>query len=135
MMIDRRMFATLAAGLALGAVAASAWSAATPPPAKGYVVAEIDVTDIEGYRAYGAQAFAVIQAFGGRFLTRGGRTIAVEGTPPGQRVMIIEFDSFEQARAFEYSKAYRDIAPLRHRTSRSRIFLLEGTADAAASAP
>lgn len=134
-MLDRKTIITLFAGLGVGACAASAWSADTPPPPKAYVVAEINVKDIEGYREYGQQAFPVIQKYQGTFLTRGGTTIAVEGAPPAQRVMIIEFPSLEQAKKFEYSKDYTDIAPLRQRTSDSRLFIVEGTNNVAASAP
>jgi len=134
-MINRKTAITLIAGTIIGAAGASALLADTPAAPKGYVVAEINVTDLEGYRAYGEKAFPVIQQYGGKFLTRGGETIHVEGAAPAERVMIIEFESFEQAKKFEYSKEYTQIAPLRHSTSQSRIFLLEGTADVVKSAP
>lgn len=129
-----KMLGALVAGIALGACATAALSAGAAPP-KGYVVAEIDVKDPEAYRDYVAVAFPVIQKFGGRFLTRGGTTIPVEGRPPAQRVMIIEFASLEQAKAFEFSKDYTDIAPLRQKSADSRLFLVEGAADVAASRP
>lgn len=132
--MQRKMLGAMAAGIALGACATSALSA-DAPPAKGYVVAEIDVKDLAAYRTYVAAAFPVIEKFGGKFLTRGGTTIAVEGRPPAQRVMIIEFASLEQAKAFEYSKDYTDIAPLRQKAADSRLFLVEGAADVAASRP
>jgi len=129
-----KILGALVAGIALGACATAAISADTAPP-KGYVVAEIDVKDPEAYRDYVSQAFPVIQKFGGRFLTRGGTTIPVEGRLPAQRVMIIEFASLEQAKAFEFSKDYTDIAPLRRKSADSRLFLVEGAADVAASRP
>lgn len=98
-------------------------------PAKAYVIAEIDVKNLEGYRDYVAAAFPVIQQYGGRFLVRGGSAIAVEGRPPAQRVMVIEFESLEQAKKFEYSKEYTAIAQLRRRTSDSRLMIVEGTSD------
>ncbi|MBT2187690.1 DUF1330 domain-containing protein [Sphingobium nicotianae] len=134
-MIDRKTLATLAAGLVIGSLGATAWSAATPPPPKGYVVAEVNVKDLAAYRAYGDAAFPIIRKYGGTFLTRGGQTVAVEGAPPAQRVMIIEFASLEQAKRFEYSKDYTDIAPLRQKSADSRLFLVEGTNNAAASKP
>ncbi len=111
-----------------------ALSAAADPPPKAYVVAEIDVKDREAYREYVAAAFPIIQKYGGRFLTREGTTVAVEA---GRRrnAMIIEFASLEQAKTFEYSKDYTDIAPLRQRSADSRLFIIEGAADVAASRP
>lgn len=125
----------LVAGIALGLCAASALAADNPPPAKAYVVAEIDVKNLDTYREYVAAAFPIIQKYGGKFLTRGGTTIAVEGTPPAQRVMIIEFSSLAQAKAFEYSKEYTEIAPLRQSSADSRLFIVEGAADVAAARP
>lgn len=134
-MIDRKTLATLLAGLAIGAGGAAAWSADTAPAPKAYVVAEINVKDLPGYRSYTDAAFPVIQKYRGTFLTRGGQTIPVEGSPPAERVMIIEFESLEQAKKFEYSKEYTDIAPLRQRTSQSRLFIVEGTSNAAMTKP
>lgn len=146
---SRKTLAALLASIAIGSMGACSPSAesvdtsspsaesvdAPAPTPKGYVIAEINVTDIEGYREYVAVAAPIIEKYGGTFLARAGQTIHVEGQPPAERVMIIEFESLEQAKTFEYSKDYTDIAPLRQRTSTSRIFLLEGTANAAANVP
>ena len=123
------------AAMALGACTTMAPQRDIAMAPKAYVVAEIDVTDIDAYRDYVAAAFPIIQSFGGTFLTRGGTTIAVEGAPPAERVMIIEFDSLEQAKQFEYSQAYTDIAPLRQASARSRLFIVEGAPNPAQSAP
>ena len=126
---------SLALGLAIGACATNAFSADGRPPPKAYVVAEINVKDVAAYREYVAAAFPVIQLYGGKFLTRGGTSVAVEGAPPSERVMIIEFASLDRAKAFEYSKEYTDIAPLRRKSAESRLFIVEGTDDVAASRP
>lgn len=133
--MHRKKLCLLLAALAFGLCPANAVAAGGAPPAKAYVVAEIDVKDLEAYREYVAAAFPIIQKYGGKFLTRGGTTIAVEGAPPAQRVMIIEFASLEQAKAFEYSREYTAIAPLRRRSAESRLFIVEGAADVAAARP
>lgn len=130
-----KMLGSLTALVALGACAASALPAQGARAPKAYVVAEIEVKDLEAYRLYAAAAFPVIQKYGGKFLTRGGTSVPIEGQPPAERVMIIEFPSLEQAKAFEYSKDYTDIAPLRRASADSRLFIIEGTADAASSTP
>lgn len=131
----KNALASALAGIALSACATAAYSSNTPTSPKAYVVAEVDVKDLEAYREYVEAAFPVIQKYGGRFLTRGGTTVAVEGRVPAQRVMIIEFASLDQAKTFEYSKEYTDIAPLRQKSSDSRLFLVEGVADVTASKP
>lgn len=134
-MTGKNTLAALAAGLTLGACGAAAPSADPLPPPKAYVVAEINVTDLDAYREYVQAAFPVIQKYGGKFLTRGGTTVHVEGLPPAERVMIIEFASLERAKEFEYSKDYTDIAPLRQKSAESRLFIVEGAADVASAAP
>jgi len=59
---------------------------------------------------------------------RGGQTVAVEGDAPAGRIVVIEFVSLAAAQSFEDSAEYRDVADLRHKAARSRVFLVEGTA-------
>ena len=99
---------------------------ATPLAGKGYVIAEITVTDPAAYKDYIAAVSPVVAQFGGKYIVRGGQVVAVEGDPPSGRVVVIEFDSLASARSFEYSKEYQAVAPLRRRASRSRVFLVEG---------
>jgi len=93
---------------------------------KGYVVAEITVTDPQAYKSYIAAVGPLVAHFGGRYIVRGGQVIAVEGDPPIGRFAVIEFDSLAAARSFEDSPEYQAIAPLRRKSARSRIFLVEG---------
>jgi uncharacterized protein (DUF1330 family) len=96
--------------------------------AKGYVVAEITVTDPEAYKQYAATVPPIAAKFGGRYLVRGGQTVTVEGDPPSGRIVVIEFESLAAARSFEESPDYQAIAPLRRKAAHSRVFLVEGTA-------
>jgi uncharacterized protein (DUF1330 family) len=122
----------LFAGVAIGAAAATALHAqapsATKPPA--FYISEFEVTDPEGIRSYSAQVAATFEPFGGRFIVRGGGTIAsLEGDAPNGRIVIIAFDSMEKARAWYDSPAYQAIKPIRHRSAKSRVFVVEGTAN------
>lgn len=99
--------------------------AATIAP-KGYVIAEITVTDAQAYKSYVAAVGPLVARFGGIYLVRGGQIIAVEGDPPMGRFVVIEFDSLAAAKSFEDSPEYQAIAPLRRKSARSRVFLVEG---------
>jgi uncharacterized protein (DUF1330 family) len=116
----------MALGLAGGAYAL----AKTAKPPKGYLVAEIEVTDAESYKAYAAKAGPIIAACGGKYLARGGKVEGMEGAPPAPRFVIVEFKSFDAAKACYQSKAYQDVAPVRQKASRSRFWLSEGLAPA-----
>ncbi|MEV7726039.1 DUF1330 domain-containing protein [Streptomyces sp. NPDC087917] len=76
--------------------------------AKGYwVSAYRTISDPEKLAAYGKLAGPAVEAGGGRMLARGGRVVAHdEGI--AERVVLIEFDSFEQAVAAHASEAYQE---------------------------
>jgi uncharacterized protein (DUF1330 family) len=112
--------------IGLLAVAAVGVVYAATPAAKGYVIAEITVIDAEAYKQYAAAVPAIAAKFGGKYLVRGGQTVAIEGEPPEGRIVVLEFESLAAARSFENSADYQAIAPLRQKAARSRVFLAEG---------
>ncbi|MFF8271647.1 DUF1330 domain-containing protein [Streptomyces sp. NPDC016562] len=74
---------------------------------KGYWVSVYPaVSDSEGLAAYDKLAGPAVRAGGGRLLSRGRRVVAHEAGIT-QRVVLIEFDSFEQAVAAYESEAYQ----------------------------
>ncbi len=116
-----------AAAAVLAASAVTLLRAAAPAVPKGYVIAEMTVTDPELLKQYAAAAAPIIVQMGGKYLVRGGQTASLEGAPPGDRFVVIEFESLAAARAFEDSAAYRAVAPMRIKATHSRVFLVEGT--------
>ena len=92
-----------------------------------YVIAEVEVTDPEAYKLYAAKAPGITLPAGGKYLVRAGKTETLEGEPPRNRIVVIEFESMEKARAFYYG-AYQEIIPLRQAASTGRMFLVEGAA-------
>ena len=118
----------LVGALVLIAAGAAASSADPVAAGKGYVIAEITVTDAEAYKQYAQAAAPIVTKFGGHYLVRGGQTVALEGEAPAGRIVVIEFGSLAAARAFETSAEYQSVAPLRYQAARSRVFLAEGTA-------
>ncbi|MCF1596877.1 DUF1330 domain-containing protein [Streptomyces muensis] len=76
--------------------------------AKGYWVSVYPaISDLERLTAYNELAGPAVQAGGGRVLSLlGGRVVAHEAGIT-QRVVLIEFDSFEQAVAAYESEAYQ----------------------------
>jgi len=94
-------------------------------PARGYVVIEGEVTDGEAIKPYAARVEDTLAPFHYEFLTRAGRTASLEGEPP-RNVIVIAFDSVDQAKAWYDSAAYTAIKPIRQRAAKSRIFIVEG---------
>ena len=92
---------------------------------KGYVIARVDVHDAEAYAKYAAAAGEAIRAHNGRPLARGGRSEALEG-PGRRRNVVIEFESYEQARAYYHSAAYQAAKAMREGAAEMEMVVVEG---------
>ena len=57
---------------------------------------------------------------------RGGRTEVLEGDWSPRRVVVIEFPSWDQLRAWYDSPAYAPLIALRQRTADARLVMVEG---------
>ena len=96
---------------------------------RGYVVAHLEVTDAEAFDAYRQRVPEVIHRHGGRYLIRGGRVHPLEGDWPVERLVVLEFDSVEKARAFYDSPEYQELIPLRQAGATGTLAIIEGMPD------
>ena len=92
---------------------------------KGYVISRVDVTNPEAYAGYAARADFAISTHGGRALARGGRFEVLEGKARTRNV-VIEFDSYEAARAYYHSAEYQAARALREGAAEIEMVLVEG---------
>ena len=93
--------------------------------AKGYWVAFADVNDPEGYKAYIAENAKAFRKYGGRFLTRGGKSEAPEGKPRS-RAVVIEFPTYIAAVECYRSPEYAVAMALRQGKSLMDLAIVEG---------
>lgn len=93
---------------------------------KAYVIANIDVHDLARYGEYVKLTPATVAPFGGRFIARGGRAENLEGGVPANRIVVLEFPSFDQAKAWYNSDAYRVAKGVRQSVSTGSLILIEG---------
>jgi uncharacterized protein (DUF1330 family) len=91
-----------------------------------YLILDIHVEDPEEYAAYRERAPATLEAYGGRYLVRGGPHEVVEGDWNPERVVVVEFPSVERAREWYESPEYQEIVGLRLRAAPSNTVLVEG---------
>lgn len=91
-----------------------------------YVIADVDVHDPEAYREYVQLVPATLEPFGGRFIVRGGSHALLEGDWQPHRLVVLEFPSAEQARAWHESSEYAAAKAMRQRASRGNLVLAEG---------
>ncbi len=95
---------------------------------KGYVLAEVEVTDSALFETYRPLASASIAAFGGRYLVRGGDPQVFEGDRPPRRMVLLEFDSPERATEWYRSPQYQQALAIRERCAKTHMMLLNGHA-------
>jgi uncharacterized protein (DUF1330 family) len=91
-----------------------------------YIIAEVKVHDAQLYEEYRSSVLSTLEKYGGRFLVRGGRTETLEGDWNPPRLVILEFPSMDDARAWWSSEEYAGPKALRQRSAVSQLVLAEG---------
>ena len=94
---------------------------------KGYLLAELDVTDPVYFNAeYMPRVQPVLQHYGARFLVATDAPEVREGGRVAKRVVFIEFDSPARAREFYDSKNYQDVIGYRFDSATAHLYILDG---------
>ena len=91
-----------------------------------YLIVEIEVHDPEGYEDYKKLAGSTVEAHGGKYIVRGGKTEVLEGDWQPKRLVVLEFESMDRAKEWLNSEDYREPREMRHRTAKTRMVLVEG---------
>ena len=91
-----------------------------------YLFASIEITDPAAYEEYRGRVPAIIEAYGGRYLARGGAVERLEGDAPSERLVILEFPDMARLKAFYNSAEYQPLLAIRQRAARSSLLAIEG---------
>ena len=91
-----------------------------------YVIVQVNVNDPKRYEEYKTMVPPTLEAFGGRFLVRGGKVENLEGSWNPARMVVIEFDTVERARAWWGSEEYAEAKALRQATADTEMIVIEG---------
>ena len=91
-----------------------------------YVIVDIEVLDPAGYEEYKKLAPAAVKLFGGKYLARGGPNETLEGDWRANRLVILEFPTIEQAKAWLNSPEYAPARALRHKYAKSNMVVVDG---------
>ncbi len=91
-----------------------------------YVIIDIDITDPIGYEEYKNLASPTLAVYGGKYIARGGHTEVLEGTWQPNRVVILQFDSIEKAKAWLNSPEYKEPRKIRLRTAKTNMIVTQG---------
>jgi uncharacterized protein (DUF1330 family) len=93
---------------------------------KGYWVAHVKITNPERYKDYVAANAAAFAKYKARFLVRNGKHEVVKGNLVERRNVVIEFDSYETAKACHDSPEYQAAAKIRDEASTADLMIIEG---------
>jgi uncharacterized protein (DUF1330 family) len=93
---------------------------------KAYMVVDAKSTDPERMAEYRRLSTIAVEKFGGRFLVRGAAYEILEGQWQPQRLVVIEFESMEKAKAFYDSPEYVAARQARAGVSSFDMVLVEG---------
>ena len=93
--------------------------------AKGYWLAQVDVTDPQAYTVYVAANQIAFRKYGARYVIRAGRHEAVEGACRS-RLVVIEFPDYATALACYRSPEYQHAITLRQGYAIADIAVVEG---------
>jgi uncharacterized protein (DUF1330 family) len=96
-----------------------------------YIIADVKVSDPEKYKGYTALTPHAINVAGGRFIVRGGQHEVLEGQWTPSRVVMIEFPTIAQAKAFYNSALYQEAKAKRAgATGYFNMIVVDGVASA-----
>jgi len=93
---------------------------------KAYCIVYETIENERMFSEYRAQVIPTIEAYGGRFLARGGKFTVLEGEMPFTRIAVLEFASRQIAEDWYRSPAYQRILPLRTQAGRFQFIVADG---------
>ena len=91
-----------------------------------FILARVEITDWDRYKEYVKETPGVVEKYGGRFIARGGKVETLEGSEEKERLVLIEFPSFEKAREFYYSPEYHEAKKLRAGAASGQFLVIDG---------
>ena len=94
--------------------------------AKGYWIAHIRVTDPERYKDYVAANAKAFEKYNAKFLVRGGAHEVRHGDHAYDRHVVLEFESYDVAKACYDSPEYKAATVIRNEASEGYVIVVEG---------
>ena len=92
----------------------------------GYVLIDSEVTDEAVYAEFLERVPATVDAYGGKYLARGGATEVMEGDWTPHFAVVVEFDNVERAKTWLSSPEYTEVKEIRLRSANTTVVVVEG---------
>ena len=97
-----------------------------------YLISDITVRDRAAFETYRTRAAEAIRAYGGRYLARLGEVQVLEGSWNPNMIVVAEFPSLEQARAWYGSPEYAFALEVRDKALSRNLIFVDGANQPAA---
>jgi uncharacterized protein (DUF1330 family) len=91
-----------------------------------YIIVDLEITEPVEYEEYKKLAGATVEKYGGKYIVRGGKCETLEGDWKPKRIVVLEFENAERAKAWLNSPEYAEPRKMRHRTAKTQMILVEG---------
>ena len=91
-----------------------------------YLIVNVEVNNPTRYQEYLRQVTPTVEAYGGRYVVRGGRTEVLEGNWIPRRIVVIEFSDAARARAWWESAEYASAKKIRQECAKTEMIIAEG---------
>ena len=125
MKIQYALTLALLTGVGIGAAAIQGLHAQVKPVA--YVIAEIDVSNQEGYaKEYLPPSSKALLDNGAKYLARGSKTESFKGDLP-KRIVLFSFENLDAAKAAFTSPAFVAAATIGEKYAKFRIYAVEAS--------
>ena len=93
---------------------------------KAYIIVDVNITNPTRYEDYKKLTPASLVPYAGKFVVRGGKTETLEGDWEPGRIVVLEFPSVQQAKAWWSSAGYAPAKAIRQSSADTKMILVEG---------
>ncbi len=93
---------------------------------KAYIIVDVNITNPSRYEDYRKLTPASLVPYDGKFIVRGGATETLEGEWLPGRVVVLEFPSMQQAKAWWSSAGYAPAKAIRQSAADTKMIIVEG---------
>ena len=91
-----------------------------------YAIIHVEVLDQDVFSEFSSRVVATIEAHGGKYLVRGGAVEVMEGDWEPDRIVVVEFGSAEQARAWQNSPECAELREIKMRSANTNVVIVQG---------
>jgi uncharacterized protein (DUF1330 family) len=90
-----------------------------------YLVAEVEVTNPDAYRAYQKKAIETLKPYNARVIANSKPDVK-EGEPSQGNIVILGFKSMADAQKWYSTSPYKELIPERQKAGKTRLYFVEG---------